>query len=459
MKTYENALILGLGASGCAASELLLSEGTHVCICDASNDPSLAEPARMLQAKGAEVRLGVNTLPHREFDVCVISPGIAGMSPWGIASQRLAKATISELELAFSRCNVPVIAVTGTNGKSTCCKLIADMLTANGMRPMLGGNYGVPFCRLVMAQADHDWAVIEVSSFQLESVKTFRPRVGVLLNIQPDHLTRHGCMHEYARLKASMFARMGEGDLVLLQEALQDEVRGLLQECDGSAAGQNQAEWYSFGASVDADFDYHEGGVRGAFGAVRHSADVAGSTFDNPILGQTAAAAFGVATLIGVPPEVSGTVIQNFTALPHRMERIASTGQVSFINDSKATNLAALSAALDICSGPVHLVAGGRLKEGNLDFIKEKLGNRVCAAYLIGEAAENLENAWRDVIDCEQCGDVQTAVQRAALRAKDGETVLFSPGCASFDQFSGYVERGRAFSDAVAALEEVALAS
>ena len=454
MEAFDSVLVLGLGASGAAAADLLLEEGAAVTVLDAADTPVLRRRAVRLSARGARVQLGATGLPAEAADVAVVSPGLRMDAPWVVEAWHRGLPLISELELGWSRRRCPVVAVTGSNGKSTTVKLLCEVLSASGLRAAPAGNFGPPLSTVGRRDMDWrrahgvsddavlrdlDWLVVEVSSFQLEWSEAFRAEVGLLLNVQPNHLDRHGTMETYLSIKARLFAHTGRGDVCLVPAALHDTVRGL---------SEGRGHWTTFGSDPAASLQYRPGGIL-ADGQV--VADVSGTRFDNPVAGPALAAVFGAAEACGVRPETVRAVLDGFEPLPHRMQPVARSRGVSFINDSKATTLSALAAAVTMCPPGVRLIAGGILKEHDLHAVKELLARRAGGVYLIGRSAPDLYQAWADEVPCEVCGDIETAVARAADAAGEGETVLLSPGCASFDQFAGFEERGERFTQAVQA--------
>ena len=440
MKKYENVLVLGLGASGVAAAELLAGEGAHVVAADRCRSAELAEKAATLEARGVSVRLGADGLPGERFDVCIASPGFAPDSEWIRKVEARGTEVISELELGASRCRCPMVAVTGSNGKSTLVKLVAESLAAGECRVEIGGNYGVPLSAFAAKSGALDWIVVEVSSFQLEKVRMFRPRVGVLLNVNPNHLNRHGDFATYVGLKSRLFARLEPDDTAAVLDVNIEEIRRL---------SGGRGRWVSFGISEGADYVYREGIIRRRGGPERGAASVEGTLFANDVMGVTASAAVAVAEACGLSGGCVERAARAFQALPHRMSRIATVRGVTFIDDSKATNLAAMAAALDMCEGPVRLIAGGQMKEDDLQSVRTRLARKVKAAYLIGEAAPRMAEAWSGAVTCRPCATLEKACRDAWADALAGETILLSPAGASFDQFKSYEERGNRFIELV----------
>ena len=433
---YGCALVLGMGTSGEAAARLLLGEGARVTVIDRAAGPALEARAAALVREGAVVRLGCERVPAGVYDVCVASPGVPPDAPWFRNLEAAGVAIVSELELGATRCRCPMLAVTGSNGKSTLVKLCADSLRHADRRAAEAGNYGAPLCSVALGSDRLDWAVVETSSFQLERVRTFRPWVGVLLNVQPNHLDRHGSMGVYTDLKARIFRRMLKEDVGIVH----DEMMG---EIVARSGGANR--WVSFGASPEADFRYADGGVSFGHGRVRRVLSFRGTVFANPILGLTAAAAAAAAEACGIDAEHVEAAARAFKPLPHRMQEAGVVRGVRCVDDSKATTLAAMRAALEITGGGVRLIAGGLLKESDLGVVKELLAKRVRGVYLIGAAAQKMLEAWQDVVVCKMCDCLSAAVDTALSEAVAGETLLLAPGCASFDQFRNFEERGDEF--------------
>jgi UDP-N-acetylmuramoylalanine--D-glutamate ligase len=424
-------LVLGLGRSGRAAIRLLQARGYVVRAADAGVTPDLTGTAEALRAGGIPVQLGPASPLPGDAVAAVISPGIAPDSAW---IQPLVQAGIplmGELEIGWRELNAPVLAVTGSSGKSTLVKFCADTLNGAGLRAVAAGNYGTPLSEIAMDTRPWDWVIAEVSSFQLETTNAFRPRIALLLNLHPNHLDRHGTMDAYRAAKMRLFQSLGVGDYALIPDDLADSLP--------TPPGVTRI---TFGLGATADWRFQEGIVRGGATAI----DFRKSPFDNPVLGCSAAAAAAALTLAGVSAEEIGATAKRFERLPHRQQPVAEIDGIFFVDDSKATTLAALTAGLEMAPGPVRLIAGGRLKETDLNTPKIMLAKKTAGVYLIGESAEVLEKAWCKTVVCRRCGTLQEAVAQAWQEARTGETILLSPGCASFDQFRGYDDRGQCFT-------------
>jgi UDP-N-acetylmuramoylalanine--D-glutamate ligase len=433
----RRVLVLGLGRSGVAAAELLNDEGVAVTVLDSAQGPAQQEAAERLARRGIDVRLGwpsEHPAPDEPWEFAVTVPGIPITSVWISELLRRGVRVVSELEYGWSRRgSVHVAAITGSNGKSTAVKLLAECIRAAGARSVPAGNYGVPVCEVVRTHGTLDWWVLEVSSFQLETCWEFRPDVGVVLNVQPNHLDRHGDMATYRALKMRLFVYQRPSDAAILpQDQLHELLSTSLVRGRRSTFGITPAAdwWYS------ADRIVHRGTVR---------ANIRGTWMGNEVLGPAAAAVAASLDAMGLPPEVLELTAHRFEPLPHRCSRIAELDGVLYINDSKSTTVAAIIAALRQVDRPVRLIAGGRSKERDFTAAIPWLAQQVRAVYLIGEAAAELASAWSSVVPCILCGTLSAAVERARREARTGEAVVLSPGCTSFDQFRDFEERGETF--------------
>lgn len=441
MHSYKKALVLGCGRSGRAAEALLRAEGTTVVSICQETTPDYAYEDLCFDP-----------------DVAIISPGFELNHPWVAELVQRDIPILSELELGWSRRHCPVIAVTGSNGKSTVVKWITDALAAAGQRAVPCGNYGFPVCAAAMLPEVPDWLVIEVSSFQLETRWEFRPDIGVLLNVLPNHLDRHGTMEAYRNLKLSLFENMQEPDVAVIPQEMVPILGKPTPACSHPSIGgdsvrvhsrplaiESSPVWKTFGTEEGADYRFTDGRV----GEI----DLRGTRFDNEILAAAAAVA-AVCEACGIPASAVEAAARAFEPLPHRTQWIAERDGVTFIDDSKATNLAAMCAALKMVPGNVHLIAGGRSKESDFSFAKDLLAQRGVHLYLIGEASSAMQTAWQETVECLPCGTLKQAVCAAWERSKPGDTVLLSPACTSFDQFSSFSERGECFAEAVRGLSK-----
>ena len=443
-KNYNKALILGMGVSGISAARLLLSEGGNVIIIDRGDSDEVRNKAEELIDLGIDVHFGVDYLysvfSDFDFDICIISPGIATDDSWVNEVKQKNIDIISELELGASRLQLPMVAVTGSNGKSTFVKLCGDMFRKNGLNAVLAGNYGNPLCEVAMNQDKYDWAVVEVSSFQLETFNEFHPDIAVILNIKPDHLDRHGNMDIYTKIKARIFDCMSGNNFALVHDEIFREVQ------DRSKGTPN---WKSFGCGKNSDYHYHDGIIEYKDSQNGATLGLQETIFANEITGLTAAAVFAVSEYLSFDVENLQKVLKDFKSLPHRLEMIGEHNGVMFVDDSKATNITALIGALKMLSRPVRLIVGGQLKEDDISKPIKLLKNKAKAVYCIGDSALIFKKEWKDTVSCYLCGDLDTAVELAFSHSKVGEVILLAPGCASFDQFNNYKDRGDKFQQIV----------
>ena len=420
MTTTETHLVLGLGESGYWAARLLLREGRGVTAVDASEDERVMRRARDLRSRGAEVHTAAVDLPDQTFAQAVVSPGIRSDHPWILRLVSDHVPIRAELEWASRHCRPSLLAVTGTNGKSTTVKLCVDALRRAGKSAEPGGNYGRCLSRLVVESTPLDWIVLEVSSFQLEWTETFR----------------HGTMDAYSRLKFRLFENMTRHD---------DGIIGEHVAVPGGTRRFPPVPLKTFGLSSSADVRFERGCVYVRYRPGVPPIDISGTLFDNLVMGTAAAAAVAAVDACGVAPGLIAEATRHFKPLPHRMQLAAEIDGVAFVNDSKATTLSALRAALTMVDRPVRLIAGGLLKEKKLKPVKELLEKKTRRVYLIGQDGPALKEAWADAVECVDAGTLDEAVRLAWADACAGDVILLSPGTASFDQFENFEERGQRF--------------
>jgi UDP-N-acetylmuramoylalanine--D-glutamate ligase len=443
----KRVLVVGLGRSGIAAAQLCAARGARVT----ATDKRRPEELKLMGLPDSVIReLG----GHRResflgADLIVLSPGVPEI-PELAAARAAGVAITGELELASRFVAAPVVAITGTNGKSTTTTLIGEMLRATGRPTFVGGNLGEPLAEAVgtpAAQTD-GFCVVEVSSFQLETTETFHPRVAVLLNITPDHLDRYDGLAGYTAAKARIFAAQTEADFAVVNFDDPLAVRA-------SAPGRARREGFSIVESL-------------ATGAWLGGALLLKLPGQSPesypsslpwLLGQrhnqaNALAALLAARLAGATPAAALQGLLAFRPLAHRMELVAETGGVAYYDDSKGTNVGAVVAALDGFPRPVVLIAGGRDKGGDYGPLAEALRRVGRAAILIGEAADKLQAAFTGVLPIERAPTLEAAVTAAARLARPGDAVVLSPACSSFDMFRDYAHRAEVFRTAVTRLVE-----
>ncbi len=437
-------LVLGLGASGRAALSLLEREGAILTAVDGREpEPPLD---RQLMERGIVCLNPKEGVLRWEGDGAVASPGIPIRHPWIEALRSRGIPVWSELEIGWQRRKgARVLAITGSNGKSTLVRLCTGAIRRTGFSAQEAGNCGPPVSQVVL-DSSPEWLVLEVSSFQLETVRDFRPDIGIWLNLHPNHLDRHGTIEHYAALKARMFAKQGVGDTAILHESVRRWAHDL-------AVRGMRCLWV--GERAECDYRWESGWIVSRDG--RERLDLRETYFDNPVLGPAAAAAAAVFASVSLPLEALIGEIRTFRPLPHRMEKVDEIGGVLFVNDSKATNLAALQAALWMMNRPVRLIVGGRLKETDLERAKELLQIKCRKVYSIGESASDFFSAWSGFLAVEKCDDLETAVRRSWAESRPGDVILLSPAAASFDQYGSFEQRGEHFRCIVETLKREAL--
>ncbi|MGB8464984.1 MAG: UDP-N-acetylmuramoyl-L-alanine--D-glutamate ligase [Terrimicrobiaceae bacterium] len=433
----KKAVVLGLGHSGEAAGLLLREEGADVTICESSNNPGLRDKSSRLRAQGIEVLLGpAADCDPSHYDICILSPGIDPSVPLVQNVLRKKIPVIGELELAFEECICPVVAITGTNGKTTTTELTTAMLQSSGVRTIASGNIGLPFATAVRQSNELDVMVLEVSSFQLESIDAFHPHVSVWLNLSPNHLDRYRDLEEYRAAKLRIFMNQAPEDFAVINFR--------------SSLPPLAARKITFSAYVpDADFSLSDSVIHYRKEPVLDQRATRLAGIHNA---ENLMAALGVGLALGLDFERMAAAVGQYTAPVHRCEFVRELGGVRWINDSKSTNLDSLEKAILSQSRPIVLIAGGKDKGFEFDSIAPLVRDRVRVAVLIGEMKERIARSWSGV-DCRLSASLEEAVELARGAAENGDTILFSPGTSSFDMFRNYGERGNRFKDAVNALK------
>ena len=345
---------------------------------------------------------------------------------------------LGEIEFAWERWGGPVAAITGTNGKTTTTELTAAVLNGAGCRTVPAGNYGTAFSEVVLAGNPLDLVTLELSSFQLETIVDFRPEIAVWMNFAPDHLDRYPDVGAYLAAKLRIFENQTPDDFAVLNAA----------EIPEAALAARPVTFSAFGAE-GADFAFEDGWILHRSERVLYFRECRLRGRHNA---ENAMAAMAVARCRGIDFEAMRETIRGYAAPPHRCQWVGEVGGVTFVNDSKATNLHALRSSLRGQEEPVVLIAGGKNKGLDFSELKSLAADTVTRAIAIGEIAEEICRAWHGAVPCETAATLDEAVAKAAAAAAPGQTVLFSPGTSSFDMFSGYEERGRRFAEAVARL-------
>jgi len=465
--TDKKVLVIGLARSGIGAANLLCSLGAKVSVSD-------SKPRSMLESQIAKLPSSVEVItggnPHEAFDeadIIVISPGVPGnISPLKYAREK-GIPVISEIELAFqvmsSVGSLPFIGITGTNGKSTVTTLVDLMLKDSGYKTLLGGNIGNAlteeiYNKYIMdgeisVDDKPDYIVAEISSFQLESIKEFRPKISAVLNISPDHLDRYNSMEDYIDAKAEIFSNQTTGDYVIVNA--DDPV--LMEICNDRMIkkGSGFPDVVFFSRQKEVKGAYEKEGV-----IYLNIPDHQSPALNLPIIAidelkikgahniENALASILISFMAGSKPAEVKNVLRSFQGLEHRMEFVKEVNGITFINDSKGTNVGAVAKSLE-SFGNLVLIMGGTDKGSDFSILKDQVNRKVKTLILIGEARDKIENALGNSVDTYKVEDLYKAVELSMSKASSGDTVLLSPGCASFDMFENFEERGREFKKAV----------
>lgn len=446
-------LVIGLGLSGAAAARLLVSRGAHVTAMDNSDTPALRREAEELRGLGVRVGLDLRLPPAGHFDLAVVSPGVPLDSSLVKDLRQREVLVIGELELGWQQALCLNVSVTGTNGKTTTTELIEHVLTHCHKRTLAAGNIGKPLCSVVEDSKQLDYLTLEVSSFQLETIRFFRPAVAVLLNLTPDHLDRHHTMADYARAKARLFENQQPFDWAIVQTEALAMLRSLGVKVPSKLitfSAQNRR------ADIHLDRSLIISRMEDWVGPL---IDMEKTHLRGPHNAENVMAALAVGRVLRLPLDEMVAAIMSFKPGAHRCELIADINGIKFVNDSKATNLDAVAKALQTMPAAqpgetnVLLIAGGRDKGLDYHDLGPLLAQRVKHAILVGEAREKLRAAWSLFTPCTLADSLLEAVNEAVKNAAPGDVVLLSPACSSFDLFRDFRHRGEVFRQAVEQLQ------
>ena len=442
----KRMLVAGAGVSGVAVAQILQRKGALVTLQDAKTLDELGDRVKNLQQQGIKLALGQqNEILVSDFDYIVVSPGISIYSPLVLAAEKQGVEVISEVEVAYRLCPAPILAITGTNGKTTTTTLVGEMVKTTGKRVVVGGNIGKALSLEVEDVTEQDLVVAEISSFQLEGARTFRPVVAAVLNVTPDHLDRHKTMQNYMAMKSRIFTNQLSQDYVV---ANYDDplVRDMMEKA------VSQVVYFSRKTELEQGVFLKDDIITIAWQGKTHPVC---SIHTLRIIGshnvENALAACGMAFFAGVQVSDMAAVLGRFEGVEHRIERVATVRQVTYYNDSKATNPESSIKALEAFRGHVILLAGGRDKHTDLTEFMKLVKEKVDCLILIGEAGERFAQAAREhqVEHIERADSMAAAVQLAHDMAQPHQVVLLSPACASYDMFRNYEERGRVFKELV----------
>ncbi|MCD6115998.1 UDP-N-acetylmuramoyl-L-alanine--D-glutamate ligase [bacterium] len=444
----KRVTILGASRSGLGAAKLISGHGGQVFVTELASEDKMQAAVSMLNKLGIKYEFGGHSSSIYNCDFCVISPGISISSPVAEKFRSMNISLYSELEVASWFFKGEIIAVTGSNGKSTVTALTGEILKRAGIESITAGNIGTAFSEVAESVSSSGYAVVEVSSFQLEAVSDFRPHIGIFLNLTADHLNRHGTMDTYGKLKAGLFKNQTEEDIAVFNgddegvKNLLSNVRGKkyefgLEQAEGRAGYVKNNILTVIGNSAEYQLaDVSEIGIKGV----------------HNVLNCLAASIAGINA--SVDTVIISEVLKTFKGLPHRMEFVEEIDGVKYYNDSKATNVDSVRYALTSFKEPVVLIAGGRDKDSDFSVLETMVKKHVRKMLLIGEAAEKMEKVLGPAVDTVLAESMEEAVYLASVSAEKGDAVLLSPACASFDMFRNFEDRGDKFKDLVRKLKK-----
>ncbi len=445
----KRVLVVGLGRSGVVSALFLEEKGARVTVSDAKTEDQLRGEIPKLLDRGIAVETGGHgERTFQQQDLIVVSPGVPGDVPLLAQARQRDIPVIGEIELASRFLKGHIVAITGSNGKTTTTALTGEVISWGGWESLVGGNIGTPAISLVPESTADTYNVLEVSSFQLETIQTFHPEVAVVLNVTPDHLDRHGSMEAYIAAKKRIFENQTSADWAVLNA----DDANCVRMAEGIRA---QLRWFSRRKEVE----------QGAFvrdGQIVHRDDSGETAImpvdEIPLKGahnlENVLAAACVGMIIPCEPRRIRSAVKEFRAVEHRLEHVATIAGVDYYNDSKATNVDATIKALESFPANLHVILGGKDKGSDYTVLAPLLRERARRVYTIGAAAEKIESQIAGAADVLRAGTLETAVKKASESAAPGDVVLLAPACASFDQFENYEHRGRVFKELVAALAE-----
>src|SRR5271165_2719934 len=439
----KRVLVVGLGKSGVASALFLEKHGARVTVSDARTEEELPQDIPQLLDHGISVETGQHgERTFRDQDLIVISPGVPFDVPQLVQARALGIPVIGEVELAARYLKGRIVAITGSNGKTTTTALAGEIINAGGGKALIGGNIGTPAISFVENSTDDAWLVLEISSFQLETIESFHPKIAVVLNVTPDHLDRHHTFENYAAAKARIFENQSAGDFAVLNADNKPCVAM-------TPSAKAPASWFSRLKEVSNGAFFRgeqivlrdDGGEQPIMPL--HEIHLKGShNVENVLAGVC------VGMLAGVEPAAIRRAVADFRAVEHRLEFVANIQGVEYYNDSKATNVDATIKALESFPGRIHLILGGKDKGSDYSLLNAPLKERVKRVYTIGAAAAKIESQVKGA-EIVSIGTLEAAVKRAGETATAGDVVLLAPACASFDQFDSYEHRGRTFKEQV----------
>src|SRR5215831_4553748 len=442
----KRTLVVGLGKSGVASALFMKAHGARVTVSDTKSGDELRNEIPVLLDHGITVETGGHgERTFRGQDLIVVSPGVPVDAPPLVQARSLGGSVIGEIELAAQFLPGPIVAITGSNGKTTTTTLTGEIMTAAGLSALVGGNIGTPAISLAERATPDTVIVLEISSFQLETIQTFRPKIAVILNVTPDHLDRHRTFEIYVDAKARIFENQQATDFAVLNA---DDPTCVAMAKRTKA----QVFWFSRQKEVERGAWVRDGNILFLDG--RGQREIL-QVSEIPLKGahnlENVLAAVCAGALMGCVPEKIRQAVHDFKAVEHRLEFVVTIGGVDYYNDSKATNVDATIKALESFPANIHLILGGKDKGSDYTVLNDLIRQRVKRIYTIGAAAAKIESQVKgaEVVHAET---LENAIRKAHAVAKSGDVVLLAPACASFDQFKSYEHRGKMFKEIVRGL-------
>jgi len=445
----KKIVVLGAGVSGIAVALILQQEGARVVLSDTRTREQLRHDVAPLEKAGVALVLGEQSEALlSSVDYLVLSPGVSVYHPLVEEARKRGSLVMSEIEVAYHLCRVPIVAITGTNGKTTTTTLVGEMFQKAGIQTAVGGNIGEALSQEVRDLLPGSAAVAEISSFQLEGAIDFRPHIAAILNITPDHIDRHRTLENYRATKEKIFARQTPDDFLILNYD-DPEVRPMAEKASSQVFFFSRRQILPAGIFLDGDMLR----IRWKDQDLRVC-----SVADMKLFGahnvENALAACAAAYLYGIGVQDMAAVLKTFAGVEHRIEPVATIGGVTYYNDSKATNPESSIKALEAFNGHIILIAGGRDKNTDITDFMKLAARKTDVLILVGEAKERFAKAAAEqgVRQIHPVTDFPEAVKLAGQLAKPPQVVLLSPACASYDMFNNYEERGRVFKELVHSL-------
>lgn len=449
----KKVLVVGLGMTGVSTARFLKNMGAVVTVTDMAKEDELGDNVAIIRELGINMELGSHeNSTFENADLIVLSPGVPHAIPQIQRAKDKGIDVLGEIELASKFIDQPVIAITGTNGKTTTTTLLGEMLKSSGFKVFVGGNIGSPLIGYVDRKEKAEIVVVEISSFQLDTIKSFKPKISVLLNITEDHLDRYYDFNAYVKSKCRIFENQNSTDTVVLN-GFDPLIRKCTENINSRKLFFTGRKENEEGATVNGN------NIKLFYESSRKtrspiSIDLSGTGIKGKHNVENASAACLSALSAGGTIEGIRTALDNFKGLPHRLEYVATVNGVKYFNDSKATNVDAVARALECFDDRVILIMGGRNKGADFDSLRDAVRHITKKVIVIGEAKENIISSFNGVVLISTATTMENAVSMARAEAKPGDVVLLSPACSSFDMYDDYTHRGKVYCEAVELLEK-----